>query len=63
MKLKQITVPIENSHNSYAYGGGNLRKSVMIFRFSDNEKAIQVLTEKRIQALDYRALGMLEAAA
>ena len=48
---------------SYAYAGSNLRKTIMIFCFSDNEKAIQVLTKKHIHALDHNAFGMLEAAA
>ena len=52
-----------NIKYSYAYAGGNLNKTIMIFCFSDNEKAIKVLTKKHIHALDYRAFGMLEAAA
>ena len=48
---------------SYAYSGENLGKKIMIFRFSDNDKAIQVLRNKHIHALDYHTLGMLEAAA
>ncbi len=48
---------------SYAYAGENLGKIIMIFCFSDNDKAIQVLTKKHIHALDYHTLGMLEAAA
>jgi hypothetical protein len=35
----------------------------MIFCFSDNDKAIQVLAEKQIRPLDYNSIGMLEAAA
>lgn len=52
-----------NIKYSYAYGGVAAGKSVMVFCFSDNEKAIRILNEKRIQALDYQAFGMLEAAA
>lgn len=48
---------------SYAYAGVNLGKTIMIFCFSDNDKAIEILTEKQIHALDYSAFGMLEAAA
>ena len=52
-----------NIKYSYSYTGSTLGKNIMIFCFSDNEKAIQVLTQKHIQALDYRSFGMLEAAA
>jgi hypothetical protein len=48
---------------SYAYAGDNLGKTIMIFCFSDNDRAIQVLRKNRIHALDYHTLGMLEAAA
>jgi hypothetical protein len=52
-----------NIKYSYAYAGDNLGKTIMIFCFSDNDKAIQVLRKKHIHALDYHTLGMLEAAA
>ena len=48
---------------SYAYAGGHSGKTVMIFCFSDNDKAIRVLTQKQIHALDYHAFDMLEDAA
>ena len=48
---------------SYACAGDNLGKAIMIFCFSDNDRAIQVLRKKHIHALDYHTLGMLEAAA
>ena len=48
---------------SYAYAGVNQGKTVMVFCFNDNDKAIRVLTEKHIQPLDYNTIGMLEAAA
>jgi hypothetical protein len=35
----------------------------MIFCFSDNDRALQVLTQKHIHALDYLTFDMLEAAA
>ena len=52
-----------NIKYSYASAGVHQGKRVMIFCFSDNDKAIQVLTEKQIQPLDYNSIGMLEAAA
>ena len=48
---------------SYAYAGDSSGKTIMIFCFSDNDRAIRILTKKHIRALDYRTLGMLEAAA
>ena len=48
---------------SYACAGDNLGKTIMIFCFSDNDRALQVLNKKHIHALDYHTLGMLEAAA
>ena len=66
----QLSILIEKLMNagikikySYAYAGINLRKTIMIFCFNDNDKAIQVLTKKQIQPLDYNSIGMLEAAA
>ena len=52
-----------NIKYSYAYAGWNLRKTIMIFCFSDNDKAIKVLSEKHIHALDINTFVMLEDAA
>jgi hypothetical protein len=48
---------------SYAHTGANQEKTIMVFCFNDNDKAIRILTEKHIKPLDYHTLGMLEAAA
>jgi hypothetical protein len=48
---------------SYASASVNLGKTIMIFCFNDNDKAIRVLTEKHIRPLEYNSIGMLEAAA
>jgi len=48
---------------SYACAGGNQGKTVMVFCFNDNDKAIRVLTEKHIHPLDYNSIGIFEAAA
>jgi hypothetical protein len=48
---------------SYPHAGINRGKTVMVFCFNDNDKAIRVLTEKHIQPLDYHTIGVLEAAA
>jgi len=47
---------------SYAFTGMNSGRAVRIFSFSDNDKAIEVLTQKEIHLLDREAVGILEAA-
>jgi hypothetical protein len=44
----------------YAFHGPSQGKAVMIFRFSDNDKAIEILREKGVTILDAKAFGMLE---
>ncbi|BBO84218.1 amino acid-binding protein [Desulfosarcina ovata] len=45
----------------YAYTGGTLAgQAVMIFRFSDNDKAIAVLQEKGIRILDANTFDIIE---
>ena len=44
----------------YAFIGFSQGQAVMIFRFSDNEKAIDVLTANGINLLDAEAFGILE---
>jgi hypothetical protein len=61
--IQELMAAEINIRYSYAYAGGKLGKNVMIFSFSDNDKAIQVLTKKQIHAIDYHTFGMLEAAA
>ena len=65
--LSQIIEALKNAEinikYSYAFAGNNLGKTIMIFCFSDNDRAIQVLTKKHVHALDYHTFGMLEAAA
>jgi len=48
---------------SYACAGVNTGKTIMVFCFNDNDKAIQVLKEKQIRPLEYNSIGMLETAA
>ncbi len=45
----------------YAFAGFSSEKAVMIFRFTDNDKAIEILKKKGIQVLDAKAFGMLNA--
>jgi len=65
--LSQIIEELKNAEinikYSYAFAGNNLGKTIMIFCFSDNDRAIQVLNKKHIHALDYHTFGMLEDAA
>ena len=48
---------------SYPYSVSHTGKTIMIFCFSDNDRAISVLADKQIRPLDYHAFGMLETAA
>jgi len=45
----------------YAFIGFSSDKAVMIFRFSDNDKAVDVLQQKGIRLLDAESFGMLES--
>ncbi|OGP62208.1 MAG: amino acid-binding protein [Deltaproteobacteria bacterium RBG_13_49_15] len=45
---------------TYAFVGFSSGKAVMIFRFSDNDKAIEVLKKKGINIIDAETFGILE---
>lgn len=45
---------------TYAFIGFSKNKAVMIFRFSDNERAIEVLQANGVNLLDSDAFGILE---
>jgi len=45
----------------YAFIGFSRGKAVMIFRFSDNDKAIEVMQASNVNLLDAEAFDMLEA--
>jgi hypothetical protein len=47
---------------SYALAGMNSGSTIMIFRFSDNDKAIEVLRKKEVPIVDRQTIGTLEAA-
>ncbi len=47
---------------SYAFAGGAQGGAVMIFRFNDNDKAIEILTKSGIRLLDSRSFGIDESA-
>jgi hypothetical protein len=44
----------------YAFSGLSSGKAVMIFCFTDNDKAIDILQKNQIRLLDANAFGMLE---
>jgi hypothetical protein len=46
---------------SYAFAGMSSEKAVMIFSFSDNDKAIEVLKANNATLLDKGAFGMLDS--
>jgi hypothetical protein len=45
---------------TYAFIGFSQDKAVMIFRFSDNDKAIEVLQTHGVRLLDSKSFGILE---
>ena len=45
----------------YAFIGFSQGKAVMIFRFSDNDKAIEVMQANKVNLLDAEAFDILEA--
>jgi len=44
----------------YAFIGFSSKKAVMIFHFSDNDRAIEILLKNGIKLVDAKAFGMLE---
>ena len=49
-----------NVEYMYALAGTSSGKAVMVFRFSDNDRAIEILRESRIKLLDAESFGMIE---
>ena len=62
--LAAMLKPLMDAHvnvlYTYAFVGFSAGKAVMIFRFSDNDKAIKVLQKNGIKLLDAKAFGILE---
>jgi hypothetical protein len=55
---------LENNVNvvySYAFTGFSAERAVMIFRFSDNDKAIKILQASKVKLLNAEAFGILDA--
>ena len=59
LRLMQADIKVKYG---YALAGQNSKETVMIFCFSDNDKAIEVLSNKEILPLDSKTFGKLEAA-
>ena len=60
--LKPLLDERVNLTYMYAFAGLSSDKAIMIFRFGDNDRAIEVLRQSGVRLLDAKALGMLESA-
>jgi hypothetical protein len=49
-----------NVEYMYALAGASSGKAVMIFRFSDNDRAIEILRANNVKLLDAEAFGIVE---
>ena len=58
--LKPLMDAKVNVLYTYAFVGFTTGCAVMIFRFSDNDKAIKVLLKHKMKLLDAKAFGILE---
>jgi hypothetical protein len=58
--LKPLLDASINVTYMYAFIGFSSGKAVMIFQFSDNDKAIEVLQKNGLRLLDAEAFGMIE---
>ena len=63
--LAEVLKPLKNAGVNvvfmYAFIGFSEDSAVMIFRFSDNDKAIEILQSNEIQLLDAESFGILES--
>ncbi len=58
--LKPLMEAKVNVIYTYAFVGFSAGRAVMIFRFSDNDKAIEILIKNGVKLLDAKAFGILE---
>ena len=62
--LARLLLPFKekkvNVEYMYALAGTSSGKAVMVFRFSDNDRAIGILQANNVRLLDAEAFGMLE---
>jgi len=61
--LKPLLSKQVNVNYTYAFAGFSEDKVVMIFRFSDNDQAIEILQKNGIKPLSAEAFGILDAKA
>ena len=63
--LARMLQPLKDAHvqvlYTYAFVGFSQGRAVMIFRFSDNDRAIRILQENGMQLLDSEAFGILDS--
>jgi len=63
--LANVLKPLKEANVSvvfmYAFIGFSQDKAVMIFRFSDNDKAIRILQKNGVNLLDAETFGILES--
>ncbi len=59
--LKTLNDAGVHATSMYAFTGFSQGKAVMVFRFSDNDMAIDVLKENGVTILDAEAFGILES--
>lgn len=59
--LKPILDANVNVMYMYAFIGVSSGRAIMIFRFSDNDKAIEILQENGVRLLDAESFGILQA--
>lgn len=62
--LARLLLPFKetkvNVEYMYALAGTSSGKAVMIFRFNDNDRAIEILLRHHVRVLDAEAFGILE---
>jgi hypothetical protein len=58
--LKPLLDENVNIEYMYAFSGTTSGKAVMVFRFSDNDKAIEILKQNGVNLLDAESFGILE---
>ncbi len=59
--LKPLTEAGLYPTSMYAFHGSSQGKVVMIFRFSDNDRAVEMLERMGVRILDSEAFGILES--
>lgn len=59
--LKPLLEAKINSNYMYAFTGFSSGMAVMVFRFSDNNRAIEIMQKNGIKLLDAKAFGIVES--